>query len=421
MYRTPIVIMLLAMLASPAFAAVTTLSPQFTAGVTYTDNINRTEDKEDDVTATLSPGATLDITGHRAGLFLSYNPTYAVYKNNPQNDGWRHYAGLGFWWDLSSRTHLSLTDNLTISEDPADDVLDQSGTRRGRSRYGNNTANIDLSHRFGPSDSLNLGYTHSTTINDDELYEDNTRHNPYANMTWWFVPDRYGLDLIADYTRGEFDRSDDFDSWLAKMKLRRRFNSRFDMFLQYGYISTDYTGETEDYKFYDLGIGFDYVVGDHVNTSFTVSYLRRDSETTGEEEDVFASWDINAQWPLRKGSLGLTGSSGYTQDQFAAGGRGFSLYSGIKGNVSWRFARTISGDVFAGYRYNRFIDFEPEKENHTADAGAGLSWQALSWMRFGLSYNYIQLFSNIEITEYNENRVYLSVTLSPRRPIRLLD
>ena len=115
----------------------------------------------------------------------------------------------------------------------------------------------------------------------------------------------------------------------------------------------------------------------------------------------------------------MTGRSGYDPNAFGAESSGFYLYSGIGGLFDYRFTRTLSGDLSAGYRYTRYLDYDPEREDHNIKAGAGLSWQALTWMRFRLGYTYRTVTSDQRSVEFNENSVNFSVNLTPRKPILL--
>jgi hypothetical protein len=401
---------------SVTFGYQVTFTPRSRAIVEYTDNVNHTRNnKQEDTITTVSVGGDLDITGKTAGLKLSYDPTYAFYDKNTQDDTWRHYARAAGFWDMTQGTRLDITDSFTISEDPVDDEADPT-YRRGRNRYTRNTANINLGHQFGPADSFNLGYDYTTLENQNDFYEGSTRYNPYADVIWWFIPNSYGIDFRGDFTKGEFDRSDDFDSWNGRLRLRKRFSTQFDAFLQYAYMKTEYDGVTENYKINDAGIGFTYIASEDTDLTLVVSYAQRDRELSDDQDGVILTGNINTKWDWHRSTLSLNGSSGYDQDTFGSENYGFYLYGRINGTYAYDFTRNFSGNISAGYGYNRYIDLDPELEEQNINAGTGLSWQALDWMQLRIQYTYRTLYSNEEFREYDENRVFFSITFSPSRP-----
>jgi hypothetical protein len=403
---------------SSIFGYQTTFTPILRANVDYTDNINQMPNNEEsDTITTVSPGGTLDLSGESAGLTISYRPTYASYNKQTENDTWRHYGRLSGWWDMNKKTRLNISDNLTISEDPQDDQEDPA-LRRGRNKYRRNTTNINIAHQFGLADSFNFGYIYSFLENDNDFFEDSYSHNPYVGVTWWFVPNNYGIDLGGNFNRGEFDQSDDFDSWSGNLRLRKRFTRNFDVFLQYAYMKTTYDGQEENYKVNDGGIGLYYIAGENIDITFAVSYVRRDREVSNDQDGIIATWDINANWNWRRSSLSLNGTSGYSQNTFSSENEGFYYYSQINGNATYQFTRYFSGDIFAGYNYYRYLDIDPKVKDHLISAGCGLSWQALEWMQFNIQYAHRTLDSNEWIREYDENRVLFGITLSPARPSR---
>ncbi|MFZ1987186.1 MAG: hypothetical protein WAU91_22440, partial [Desulfatitalea sp.] len=265
---------------SQALAIETTLSPRVTVREEYTDNVFLTPDnEEEDFITTAGVGATLGFRGATAGLTFAYDPEHASYKNNSHLDSWRHFATMDGYWQMARQTRFAVSDALTISDDPADDIESSIDTR-GRNRYTRNAAHAEIAHQFGREDSFELGYDYSILENELDTVEDNKSHDPYADFLWWFVENEYGFQAHVDYTRGLFDDSDDFDSWYGNLRLRKRFTRHFDMFLQYAQMITTYdhdpdaadASEVEDYTVYNPAVGFNYVAGENTNISVAVGY-----------------------------------------------------------------------------------------------------------------------------------------------------
>lgn len=431
-----ILIVLLVLCASYSMvSAEITFSPRARVTEEYTDNLFLSADnEEDDFITTTSVGASLGFRGATSGLTLTYDPEYAFYKEFDDLNAWRHFATLDSYWQMTRQTRIGLTDRFTISDDPADDIESTIDTR-GRNRYTRNIAHAEIAHQFGREDSIELGYDYTTLDNDLETEEDSLHHDPYMDFVWWFLENDYAIQLHGDYTRAEFDESDDFDSWRGEIRLRKRFTRRFDMFLFYTQMITNYDHEPDaidraevaDYVVYNPGAGFNYVAGENTDISIAVGYAvrKRDDLQTDEgpvaqedDEGPTVTSDLRTAWIYPRGLIELTASSGYTQDTFSADNRGFNVYGGLTGRGEYGFTNRLRGDLSAEYRYVRYIDDDPETEDHYVSGGPGLGYQALPWMRFRLEYEYRTVFSDAPEDEYTENRAMLSMILEPATPWR---
>ncbi len=416
-------------------SAEITFSPRVRVTEEYTDNLFLSPDnEEDDFITTTGVGASLGFRGATAALTLAYDPEYAFYREFDNLNAWRHYATMDSYWQMTRFTRLAVTDRFTISDDPADDI-EMAIQDRGRNRYTRNTAHAGIIHQFGREDSVELGYNHTILENKLATEEDNQSHNPYLDFISWFLDNRYGLQLHGDYTRGMFDLSDDFDSWRGEIRLRKRFSRRFDMFLYYSHMVTNYDHEPDaidryevsDYVVYNPGAGFNYVAGEDTDISVAVGYAYRDREDiqtdagpipVDNDEGPIITTDLRTAWIYPRGLIGLTASSGYTQDTYSTDNLGFNVYGGLTGRAEYGFTNRFRGDVHAEYRYVRYLDEDPVTEDHYVSAGPGLGYQALPWMRFRLEYTYRTVFSDTPEDEYTENRAMLSLILEPATPWR---
>jgi hypothetical protein len=428
-------ILLVLFVYSVPVSAEITFSPRARVSEEYTDNLNLTaEDEEEDFITTTSVGASLGFRGVTSGLTLAYDPEYASYKDNTDLNAWRHFASMEAYWQMSRVTRLNLNDRFTVSDDPADDI-ENSIEARERNRYTRNTAHVDITHQFGREDSVALGYEHTLLENELETEEDSESHDPYMDFLWWFVENAYGFQAHADYTRGIFEDSDDFDSWYGDFRLRKRFTRHFDMFLQYAHMVTNYDHEPDaidreevsDYVVYNPGVGFNYIAGENTEISVAVGYAIREREDLQTDEGPVeledddgptVISDLRTAWIYPRSLIELTASSGYTQDTFSTDNRGFNVFGAAGARGEYGFTNRFRGDLIADYRYVRYIDEDPEGEDHFVSAGPGLSYQALPWMRFRLEYTYRTLFSNEPEDEYAENRAMLSLILEPATPYR---
>jgi len=413
---------------SITFGFQATFIPRISVSEEYTDNLFLTDsNKEHEYITTISPGFTAQILGKNSGAEISYDPEYAVYNEYDEYDGWRHRVELSGWSELSKNTRLEVSDSYLYTEDPIidsdiaalraedSDVLIDSTIRRNRQTYYTNTAGINLIHQFGRADSFNLGFIYSFLKNDDPIYEDNERYNPYVGLTYWFAPE-WGMNMRGSYTKGEFDDSDDLDEWYGSARLIKRFSRYLEGFVQYAHTVVEYGGNSEDFQIYNPSAGFNYTISDDTSFSLEMGYafLNRDEE----DDESFISAIGNLTKTFRRGSINIIGSSGYEVSDFGAENLGVVEFYELGGSVTYQLTRHLSSNVFGSYRNNEYIEETPEREDKITRAGLGLSMQALEWMLLSLDYAYSTVDSTVDIEEYDENRVRFRITLSTPRPYR---
>ncbi len=407
------------LIASNAFAVETSFTPRLVLSGEYTDNLDRTPDnEEEDYIMTASPGFTLGFRGVPAELTIDYNPAYVHYDKNDDRDHWRHFAALTGNWRAARHTQFDLRHTLIVSEDPLDDE-GTSTVEGGQNRYMRNSGEVSVVNQFGRANSIELGFDYSLLENSENDLEDSQRYNPYGDFTWWFIGNQYGMSLRLDYVNGAFEESDDFDSYVGRFRLMKRFSRKFNMFLQYIYGETDYDGETENYKVHNPAIGFDYVAGEHTNISLAVGYGIRERELSENDEGLIVTGDVETAWIYPRGAISVTATSGYTQDTFSTENLGFYMYSGAEVRAEYGFTRRFSGDLFGIYRYAQYLDQDPKIEDNVYSGGAGLEYQPLRWMSIRLEYRHRTFTSTEDIREYAENRAMLSVRFEPAEPYRL--
>ncbi|MCP3868990.1 MAG: outer membrane beta-barrel protein, partial [Gammaproteobacteria bacterium] len=127
--------------------------------------------------------------------------------------------------------------------------------------------------------------------------------------------------------------------------------------------------------------------------------------------------DMAYDWTTSS-SISFNGSVGYDRSYFGAENLGFNPYYEVEGSITHLLGRRLSGSLVAGYRRNLYIDEDPDREDATWRAGVGLAYQAQPWLRFNLDYLYNEVDSNINTNDYTENRGMITVTLTPRQPVR---
>ena len=424
------------MAASPAAGYQATFTPRISVSEEYTDNYFLTDDnKVYEYITTISPAFTAQILWISSGAEISYAPSYAIYDRFNENDTLRHNAQFSGWTEIAKNTRLDVSDSFLLTEEPlseediailqTEDPSAQIDTtiRRSRQTYYTNSARVNLTHQFGESNSINLGYFHGLLENEDPSIEDNERHNPFLGLTHWFVP-KWGIEMQGSYTRGEFDTeeefegdpSDDFDNWNGSARLIKSFTRYFEGFIRYSHTYMHYIGETENYKVYNPSTGLNYTLPDDISLSFDIGYYIREMEESDNESGLNTSGSLTKTY--RRGSINLTGSGGYEESFFGAENLGFSEFYEAGGSATYQLTRHINLNIFGSYRNNKYEDIEPEREDKITRGGLGLTIQPLTWMTFELNYTYRSVDSTLDINDYEENRGLIRVTLSPSLPYR---
>lgn len=395
----------------------------FTPGVTvseeYTDNIDLThEDEEHEYITLYGPFAQLDFRGRKTEWSLAYRPTYADYNRFSENDGWRHSAELTSTTDLSRRTQLLINDAFLLTDDPVSD--EDTTIRRERQTYYTNTSSIGLEHQLGPRNTITSEYSYSFLENEDDTVVDSQHHNGHLWLEYWLSPNNFGVETYGDYTRGLIDGDDDFTTWAGTLQLNKQLDRHFSTFVRYTHTVQDFDGDTEDYQVYDPAIGIDYVSDEESTFSIGVGYYYRNLKESDDESGFFVSADISKTWERPRSSFTLTGASGYTETQFESERLGFTLFYSAGGEYTYQLARDFGLNAFAGHTRNDYQDTDDDRIDNLSRIGGGLTWQLLEWMRTDITYSYRILNSTIDDNDYNENRVLLSITLVPARPILLI-
>ena len=398
------------------------LTPKISINGEYTDNVNlRSENEEDDYITTITPSLDLEVSKRNRGIIISYAPGYSRYDKNSTYNTWRHSVRLSGWTEISERTRLTIDDTFRRSEEPISE--EDTTIRRDRNIFFTNFANLNLAHQIGKSDSISIGYVYSMLENDDAAIQDNERHNPSISFSHMFTP-LIGLDTNVAYTRGTFSgASDDFDQWNGSLQLSRVFAKYLRGFVRYAHTYMNFEGESEDYQIYDPSLGITYIIDEGTSISIGVGYFIQDRERSSNTVGFNIDSDIQKTWTLKRGTINLTGSSGYGESYFGAEILGFNTYYQGGCSLSYQLTRTLTGSLSGSYRLTDYKDLAADREDRTASAGAGLTYNPpIRWLpiSIGLNYAYRSIDSTQSENEYTDSRFLLDVSTSKTfsKPIR---
>ena len=423
------------MLPSAALAGYkTTFSPNISINEEYTGNVFYTnEDTEEDFVTVVSPGFDLEVDGKNKGVTVSYSPAASFYARNSENDTLRHDASVNGWIDVTRNARIELFDTFRRTEQPialADEEPSPADLavpaevdttrRRGLEPYYTNTIGINWSQRIGKTDEFTMGYAYSILENEDPEVQDNARHSPtigYSHQFSQFMDAQVNF----DYERGEFSGdSDNFDNWSGGLTLTRQFTKRFAGNIRYNHTIMDFRGDTEDYRIYDPSVGVGYTLGEDLTLAVNVGYFVQDRQQSDDETGLSIDGNIGKTWQFRRGSIDLSGSSGYGESYFGAENLGFNTFYQGEGSGSYSFTKSFRGRIFGSYRETDYVNSADDRTDQISTAGIGFTYDPLTidWLSCSLTYTYRRMDSTIDENDYEEDRVLLNFNLIPSKTIR---
>jgi hypothetical protein len=426
--------------ASAALAAQLLFTPRVSVTEEYNDNIDldRTNKKDDFIT-TVTFGGTLELLGQVSGMRLSYDPGYSFYADNDEFDSWRHNLGATAWHNFSRETRLDLSNFFLYSKDPLDDrdVEDESGNiivegndrRREQDTFYRNLATARLGHQFGPENSSFAQFTHGLYKYDDPTEEDSQEFSPSAGLTYWFST-WTGMEVGGSYTRGLYDEdtSSDFNNYLGRLRLNQRISPRFGVYGEYRQIyrqfdDNDVSGSDDlDYLVYAPSAGFFYQFDRTLTASLGAGWFYQEVKNDKDEQGPFLSSNINKLWDFQSWNVRTRATSGVDSQDFSGDNQGFERYAQGEIIGLYNFTQDFFGDCSLRYRYSDYINSEDDEIDHRYTADAGLGYRVTRWMtlRVGYQFNKLDAINN-STDDYEQHRVYATVTLQPDQPWRLWD
>lgn len=423
-----------------------TLSPSLTTSEEYTDNASSSSTggsaQGADWLTRVSPGISLNANGKIRGFGLAYSPTFTYYARNSGDSDINQYLNASYWEHFTKHLHFNFSNVFSRQEQawyanqpsftrpgevpPIDQPViipeyretQQDTTRRGNAPYNQNTTRAGLTYQFGPSDSLGLNYAFTYLDNTDPDSEDSTRHSPTLNLTHWITP-HLGTETRLHYEHGEFTGDTaTYDRYGGDFRLIRSFTKRLDGYLGYSHDIFDSALSSDDYTIYQPYVGMDYQFTKDSYAGVAVGYYFRDKREGDDDSGMTVEIDLGTGWSFKRGSIRLSGSSGYDAGYGTAQNLGFNQYYGASLAGTYELAKRLTGTAGLYLIRQEYLDEDPVQKDTTATATVSLGYEVRKWLFTSLRYSYRTTDSNVAEEDYDENRVMLQVTLRPE-PLRL--
>jgi opacity protein-like surface antigen len=430
------VVILIIALPSGAFSAQLNFTPVMTVSEEYNDNIFLTSDnEEDDFITRVSLGGTLELLGRTSGAELTYLPAYEWYNDYSELDGWTHDLLARTWYNFTANTTIELRNAFIRTRDSLEDTdytgatsddplvtpdIAPDANRRGRSEYYENATTARFDHRFGAEDTAYAELAYRLRRDVDDGLDENDIWEPSVGGSYWFT-NFWGIETAMYYSNRDYKSEDDREEWYGRLRMNRRMTRHLDIYAQYEHTILDYTeGTSVDYDVYEPTVGLNYQLDQNTRIDIGVGWYFQNRDEGNDDDGFLLTALADKIWPFRRGLVGLTLLAGTDIDDEGVEDLGFNQYYEAIARTEYAFTPRFSGSATAGYRWDDYPDDEPSRTDKTITATAGLQYQALRWMALNLDYTFRDRSSDDNADEYTENRVILSITLTPYQPFRLM-
>ncbi|WP_300463410.1 outer membrane beta-barrel protein [Desulfobacula sp.] len=397
-----------------------------------------------------NPSKHTNINAHLAYTSDSQNDNEAAY----QGDSWENTASLSATSQLSKNTEVFLSQLYTNSYDQQD----RTGTYK---EHQVNQTNAGISNQFGKKDEMGLNFLYAFDDYKSSDEDEYTRYKPSAFITYWVTP-LNGLDSNVSYDNKSYeDATNDIEIYEGHVRYLRKYSRHLDGYLKYRHYYSD--EDAGDHTIYHPSAGFDWQVTEDSKISLGLGVLFQEWENEESSIDPFLDLDMYKTFNFsKKGSLTLTGASGYEDSGGEDINQGFSIYyqagfdlnyqllkrmsSNLSGSykvndyqgsndnnsktntyqagfqLNYQVLKSLSSNLFGSYSQNQYNELTADRTDDETTFGGGLSWNPLKWLRFNLTYTHTDFDTDTNEREaYKENKATFSVSFVPVRPVSIVN
>ena len=387
--------------------------PSITVQEEYTDNLNLANtNRQDEWITTISPGlkwSTLPGKGEtpsKYGVDLDYRLGLVFYANNSQDNYVSHSGSLNTWLSLSPRLTIRLRDYLVRSQEPREREYAAGAsteqfllaTQRERFIYLRNVVEPSVTYQFGKEDSFELNYRNMIYQNQNPLSEDSQENSINPRLTYWFNI-RNGIVLEYGFTHGDFERSPDFISHMARGRYTYRFNPRTSAFVEYTFTRHDFEFQGRDYDVHSAGLGIEHGFTPTLSGRIQVGYFWQNAESGSSSNGV--SYSLGLTQSGDKTTYSISFQGGYTEDYFSAENLGFTKTHTAIASINHRLHQRITLGIFGSAGR---AEYASDRIDWIYRIGGNVSLQVFRWLTLSLEASHSSCDSNIDNLDYRENR-----------------
>jgi hypothetical protein len=435
---------------------ITQIMPTLNITEEYSDNYLKTDtNKQEEYITSYGLGFSLGFLNKKSQIYFAYDPKYKDYKNLDNRDGFEHNlsatghftpskfttvnAGLSYTstsqdtdyagrtWensaDISGSSQLTKNTDFHFSQSYSRKFDQQLRTGTYREHDVNKTS-VGIGTEFGKKDRAGLDFSYEFDNYANSDADEYTKYRPSGFVTYWFTP-LNGFDSNLSYEQTDFDQNsvNDIDTYEGYVRYLRKFSKHFNGYIKYRHLYSE--RDSGDHNIFHPSVGFDWKVTKDSGISLGAGVLFSrwtNNAVYSDSTDPFLDIDAYKTFNFsRRGSLSITGSSGYTEAGEDAASLGYNIYYKAGFRLSYQLLKRLSSNIFASYKRDEFSGTAAsDRKDNTMSAGAGFSWLALKWLKFNLTYSYTDFDTDTnQRGDYTENKATFSVSFIPEKPVRM--
>ncbi len=388
--------------------------PYVTLEEEYIDNLYLSpDDEQEDFITTLYPGINFSISETSYAVDMDYRVGFVNYAKETDNNSISHTGSFNTNLHLSDRIIFRLRDYVIRSQEPFEsdyaesEQIDQylSSIMRQRSTYTRNVFEPSMEYSFGPEDSLSLNYRNNIYRIQGDPSQDSEENFISTGLAFWFNI-KNGIDIVYNYSIGDFRDSSDMISHGANGRYTYRFGPASSIFIEYSYMNRDFKTSSEGYDVNSASSGFEMDLMDGVTLNLSAGCFLHNPEQGQVTRGGVYNVVVDGYFESISCAVSLNG--GYDEDYISSENLGFSRYHQANAQISYQLLETLTTGISCFFRKS---DFDPDRKDRTLQLGWNLSYGLFQWATISMDISHRENNSNDDTIDYKENRGILRLTV----------
>jgi len=373
---------------SPAFSRmITQIIPTVTITEEYSDNYFQTnENKFEEYITSYGLGFSVGFLQKTSKIYLAYNPKYKDYRYLDERDGFEHIAS--FDGEFNPTKHTSINAHVAYTSASQDDneeeyagdtwentaqiianhqmtkntditfsqsyshTFDQDERTGTYKEHTVNETSGGITNQFGPKDTMGMNFLYEFDDYKNSDEDEYTLYRPSAFITYWMTP-LNGLDSAISYENKQFDDSyNDIETYEGHIRYLRKYSKHFDGYVKYRHYYSD--KDSGDHTIYHPSAGFDWQTSEDSRVSLGLGVLFQKWENRKDSTDPFLDIDAYKTYRFKRGSLTLTGASGYSESTGEDINQGFSTYYQAGVDLNYQLLKRLSSNLYGSCKFDDY-------------------------------------------------------------------